>query len=356
MNEAFEAAGTGVTAALAAHAIDPPGAQRGAAEAAACRNCGAQAPGNFCPNCGQATHLHRSFTHAVEEFLHGVWHFDGKAWRTLPKLALDPGRLTRDYIHGHRARYIAPLALFLLSMFLMFFVFGLAGAPITDISAQVSTVAEADRGIVSVDADIAAAERDPARREELAGLRAVRELLVARRARLASGKPISDGENFEDAVAVAERAGLARPHVGDSPLETAARRAVANPELFLTRIQNKGYKLSFLLVPLSLPWLWLAFVRRRDVRLYDHVVFLLYGLSFMALLLVVSRLLAMANAGGFALVALMLIFPLHLARQLRGAYGLSIAGTAWRTVYLVGAAAITLMLYMALIVALGLLD
>src|SRR3546814_14579923 len=68
-------------------------------------------------------------SHILEELLHGVLHFDSKAWRTLPLLVFRPGRLTRDYIDGKRARYIAPLAIFLFSVFLMYFAFALVGGP-----------------------------------------------------------------------------------------------------------------------------------------------------------------------------------------------------------------------------------
>ena len=57
--------------------------------------------------------------------LHGVLHFEGKIWRTLPLLAWRPGELTRRYIDGERARFVSPIALFLFSVFLMFAVFEL---------------------------------------------------------------------------------------------------------------------------------------------------------------------------------------------------------------------------------------
>ena len=53
-------------------------------------------------------------------WLHGVLHFEGKIWRTLPLLAWKPGELTRRYIDGERARFVSPIALFLFSVFLMF--------------------------------------------------------------------------------------------------------------------------------------------------------------------------------------------------------------------------------------------
>ena len=61
------------------------------------------------------------------EFLRGLIHFDTRAWRTIPLLIFRPGTLTHSYIHGKRARYISPLAMFLLAVFAMFVVFGFSG-------------------------------------------------------------------------------------------------------------------------------------------------------------------------------------------------------------------------------------
>jgi len=88
-----------------------------------CANCGAALNGHYCHQCGQSAHIHRSLLHMFEEFLHGIFHFDTKAWRTIPSLIWHPGKLTREYIAGKRTSYVSPLALFLFLNFLMFFVF-----------------------------------------------------------------------------------------------------------------------------------------------------------------------------------------------------------------------------------------
>ncbi len=138
-----EAFGQMATAGMAASTLDGPrvaaarGARRPVAEPrdphdlahGACANCETVLTGAFCATCGQSAHVHRSIGHIFEEFLHGIWHFDSKAWRTLPKLVFRPGTLTRNYVYGQRARYIAPLAMFLFSVFLMFFVFETLGGP-----------------------------------------------------------------------------------------------------------------------------------------------------------------------------------------------------------------------------------
>ena len=93
----------------------------------ACRNCGAQAPLKFCPECGQETTLHPP---SLGEFLHEfVGHYvalEGSLWRTLAMLLMKPGRLTREYLDGRRRRYVLPLRLYLTASFLFFLVLKLS--------------------------------------------------------------------------------------------------------------------------------------------------------------------------------------------------------------------------------------
>ena len=99
----------------------------------ACRNCGTQAPLNFCPECGQETTLHPP---SLAEFLHEfVGHYvalEGALWKTLKLLLAKPGRLTREYLDGRRRRYVLPLRLYLTCSFLFFLVVKLTPAVTPD--------------------------------------------------------------------------------------------------------------------------------------------------------------------------------------------------------------------------------
>jgi hypothetical protein len=88
----------------------------------ACENCGTALQGCYCHLCGQAaTNPLRHVGHAVEEFFESFWHLDGRVFRTL-RVLLRPGRVARDYLAGHRVRYIPPLRLFVMLSLLTFFV------------------------------------------------------------------------------------------------------------------------------------------------------------------------------------------------------------------------------------------
>jgi Protein of unknown function (DUF3667) len=84
------------------------------------RNCGAAAGARFCPECGQETAAHPP---TAGEFVHElVGHYvalEGKLWKTLA-LLLRPGRLTLEYLAGHKVRYIAPLRLYLTASVVFF--------------------------------------------------------------------------------------------------------------------------------------------------------------------------------------------------------------------------------------------
>jgi uncharacterized OB-fold protein len=75
-----------------------------------CRNCAAYAPDQYCPRCGQETNEHlpsaREFVH---EFVLHYFAAEGRLWRTLKALVLHPGRLTIEYLRGHKRQYVLPL-------------------------------------------------------------------------------------------------------------------------------------------------------------------------------------------------------------------------------------------------------
>ncbi|MES2901434.1 MAG: hypothetical protein V4723_17005 [Pseudomonadota bacterium] len=85
--------------------------------------------------------------------------------------------------------------------------------------------------------------------------------------------------------------------------------------------------------------------------MYDHAVFVLYSLCFMALL---AMAISVLKFFGFKLSALLVfgLAPIHMFLQLRHAYGLGIWGTMWRTAALQLSAVIVIALYLLAVLAL----
>ncbi|HSN46630.1 MAG TPA: DUF3667 domain-containing protein [Casimicrobiaceae bacterium] len=93
----------------------------------ACRNCGAAAPGRYCPACGQETALELPTAGAFLREAAGRYvALDGRLARTLFHLLFRPGFLTNEYFAGRRKRYIRPARLFLVLALALFAVLRVA--------------------------------------------------------------------------------------------------------------------------------------------------------------------------------------------------------------------------------------
>ena len=80
-----------------------------------CLSCGMEYDGNFCPNCGQSSHVGRlSFKRIFTEALPDVYNLDNKLVRTCIDLFRRPGNMIREYIQGNRSPYYKPLSLLFL--------------------------------------------------------------------------------------------------------------------------------------------------------------------------------------------------------------------------------------------------
>lgn len=88
-----------------------------------CANCGARLVGPFCHDCGQeATERPDSLSDFLRRGAAELLSLDGRVLRSLRDLVVRPGKLTADYLSGHRIRYAQPVQLYLLSAALFFLV------------------------------------------------------------------------------------------------------------------------------------------------------------------------------------------------------------------------------------------
>jgi hypothetical protein len=130
-------------------------------------------------------------------------------------------------------------------------------------------------------------------------------------------------------------------------------KGAANPELLFYKIKTDAYKFSWALIPISVPFVWLLFPFSRRFKLYDHTVFVTYSLCFMMLLLSLGTIIGLVSG---AAGLLWFVPPVHMYRQVRGAYGVGRWGAAWRAFALTIFAFIAISLFASLLVALGGLD
>lgn len=338
-----------VTGAMAARAVEPQAGEAGLDDGhtheRACLNCGEPLAGPYCSACGQKAHLHRSLRAFGGDFIAGLFNFEGKIWRTLPMLAWCPGDLSRRYVEGERARYVSPVALYLFSVFAMFAVLNFNGgiAPSTEgVKAGVVTAIKEEKDdLVKLEADRKAAVAKGEDTTNLDNRIFKKKKDIAELERVQSGVVVEDGALEE----------------GDAPawVRGIVANAQADPEMAVFKIQDAASKYSWALIPLSLPFMWLLFPFSRKYHLYDHAVFVTYSLSFMMGLAIVGGLLVAAGYSGWASF-LFFVPPFHIYRQLKGAYGLSRLSALLRTILLLVFASIVLVLFSALMVAMGLFE
>lgn len=87
-----------------------------------CPNCGTPAPDNYCPNCGQPQRERiTSAPTLLRDVASTYFTFDARLWRTLKPLLVAPGRLTKEYVQGHRRRYSRPSRVYVAASIVFFF-------------------------------------------------------------------------------------------------------------------------------------------------------------------------------------------------------------------------------------------
>jgi hypothetical protein len=349
MGDFGDSIGTAIEGGLLGRSVEPAAGEAGhqVAGPVVCANCQTVFSGNFCPECGQKGHIHRSLAAIGHDIMHGVLHLDGKLWATLPLLAFKPGELTRRYIAGERAKFVSPIAMFLFTVFAMFAVFQMVGisAP-TDLPNGIFSEGDANPFRTQVSKQIAALEQE-------------RDALPAaspRRAEIA--EELQGLELVLDKSPGGERTGgmlTLSPATGIDWLDNGLiEKWQKNPSLMLYKLQANGYKFSWLLIPLSLPFLWLMFAWRRQFKAYDHAIFVTYSLSFMSLLFIAMSILSTIPEGsGWAFLLFVIAGPLHLYKQLRHAYGLSRFSAFWRFCVLFVCIQIVLVLFLQALLVLG---
>lgn len=357
----IEAAGGAATAGLVAAAVEKPTGEAGAASEGVCTDCGAAVSSRFCADCGQPVHVHRTLAHLAEEVLHGVLHFDGRIWRTLPLLMLNPGRLTREWVQGRRTRYVSPLAMFLFTVFLAFFLFSFGGLePRTEPRAQDGEQASEQASAAVAEARGALADVNVRTDAQAGSLRAATTALDEHLAELETA-PVAE-ERADGLKRGSWQAGLkdaakaqAEAEGGHHGLNGKILKKLENPDLALYKITQTLYKFAFLLVPISIPFVALLFLWRRGFTLYDHAVFVLYSLTAMAILFTAMAWLGRVPVvGGLVVLAGLAAAPAHMFAQVKGAYGLPVFSAGWRTLALLGFSILASGLFLMAIVYLGL--
>ncbi|HEX3366856.1 DUF3667 domain-containing protein [Phenylobacterium sp.] len=258
---------------------------------APCPNCHTAVAGPWCYACGQrAEKYNRSIWRLTLEAAEGLTDLDGRLWKTLPRLVVRPGTLTREYLDGHRAAQVPPFRIFLIVVLLVFFTGGL------DLRANSTNFK-----LAALDSPEIQKSLSPSDRADF------QQAIDAMRVEFAKPAP------------TATRAG--------KWLRAQMIKALGNPEAFKAAVAEWAERLAILMLPIAAVMLSVLFVFKKGVYVFDHLIFSMHSLAFQGLLLSVVFGLGVVVDGG---AWLLLLSPVHLFVHMRGTYKISWFGTLIR--------------------------
>ena len=279
-----------------------------------------------------------------------VFALDGRLWRSLPMLLFRPGRMTRNYLDGKRARYVPPFRMFLMASVIFFLTLFTLGEQMGWYSALkidglvedgVESLAEGEEPIPVItedrletlreraeDPDLSAEEQQAATMElaQAEGGIALRRILQ------------EDGRINRDALYEEVTSRLseeATPAEREQAWRTADHAATVyeNQDRYGARMREWAPRFSLMFMPILALVLTLLYAWHRSRYIYDHVVTALHVQTYIYLMMTVMLVIAAINPASIGWLVLIgnILVVAYIYRQLRVTYGTGRFMAALRT-------------------------
>ncbi|MFN7179634.1 DUF3667 domain-containing protein [Hyphomonas sp.] len=300
-----------------------------------CLNCGTLLSGEFCHHCGQSGQsLRRPFWTLVSESLETFFSLDGRIAHTLPNLMLRPGRMTRDYLDGQRARFIPPFRLYVFASLIFFVLLPLMTGQGFGFGPRASGNLEDARAQV----ERAFAEGNMSEeeyREAIEGLDQLDALWKGGIPGLVSSpppEPGADAAENETGPGSPDRewVGFMPKEALDSVREAGERgdrdaaqfaEVMDDPARLARQTQEWIPRLMFVLLPVYALLLAAVYIWRRQFLFFDHLIVSLHFHSALFFAMSVGFLVSLLIGSGWVVLALLIWSNWYLYRMLRTVYG-----------------------------------
>ena len=197
-----------------------------------------------------AASFHRPILSLIGETISDTFTLDGRLARTVPILLVRPGRLTKNYTSGQRARYVPPFRLFLIASLLFDLVLFALVPPGQYINLDDETRAEITESLTETDIGDAVDRIPPEARQHI---------------------PPTARERLEQA-----NIEVSAPNEVRSEIEDQIVAVIENPDQFSAQLETWLPRLSILLVPLTVLALVVLHFWRRSLYVYDHAIHALH--------------------------------------------------------------------------------
>lgn len=234
-----------------------------------CQNCGYTVDVAYCSKCGQQnTETRQSFHHLLTHFAEDLTHYDGAFWKTIKYLLFRPGRLTIEYLEGHRMRYVPPVKLYIFISFVTFFLMAVM-APENEEHINTEKSAEKHE-VISIGTD--AVQVSKVEYQKLANYNGINYTTVKQFDSIHKITP--DALKFPTIVYHLKKASLLYNEHNPASKDIVIAIAHTVP------------KVLFIYMPVFAFWLWMVHGKKRWY-FFDHGIFTLHYFSLLLLLITI---------------------------------------------------------------------
>ena len=266
-----------------------------------CPNCGFPATRNYCAECGQQTHLHKeTFWSLIVHFVGHYFHYDSKFWQTMKTLWFSPGKLTQAYWNKQRARYIAPISLYIFISFVYFLInFSVKDHnPVKQVHTGRKNVGTTNKVIFPADDNAEFTFYTDSVADAIQSDSTAKKTL---------GKGSTDSVGFVGFVnKKIKKIDQKHGNVGDFISE---------------KVEHDMPKLFFFMIPVLALLLKLFYMRRKDIYFVDHAIFAIHYQAFWFSLFIIAFINIGSYANKFLKLALIITAFVYMVKALRNVYG-----------------------------------
>jgi hypothetical protein len=229
-----------------------------------CQNCGYTVDKAYCSQCGQHnTETRQPFHHLITHTIEDITHYDGNFWKTIKYLMFRPGKLTLEYLMGHRMRYVPPVKLYIFISFVTFFLIGVL--PDYDVDKK-----QHEEEIIEDQKDYEDFIKN--------GMKVKNDSFAYH--------SIHELDSVQDSRPKNQKMGLARYWITKANLNASEKRL--GSEYMKETFFHTLPKVLFIYMPIFTFLLWLVHGKKRWM-FFDHGIFTLHYFSLLLLLVTISN-------------------------------------------------------------------
>lgn len=240
-----------------------------------CQNCGHTVEIEYCSKCGQQnTETRQSFHHLITHTIEDITHYDGNFWKTIKYLLFRPGKLTIEYLMGHRMRYVPPVKLYIFISFVCFFLMAVM-APDDESEAKPSTHSENKY------------EEAVLKKVEKEGNKEKKGDTI-----MFNGNVIHSSHQLDSLQhALPENKKMHWSDYYGNKLHLKLNETKMTKKDLVIALAHTLPKVLFIYMPIFAFWLWIFHGKRRWY-FFDHGIFTLHYFSFLLLLITINMIIA----------------------------------------------------------------